>query len=210
MHKTFRVVTIKWALLWLPLSLAVVTGCASVPKESVELSYTIGQDLEALHQSYRTLIARYFDSLRQQVNDSVDRVFVPAYIGDFINSGRLIENAKAGRTDFIEAWAGIAVETIDKEKATRLEPLNNAERDLLSSVNDAFDKAIRANATVTAHLNSIRKVENVQDEILESMKLKDIRDRINDALAGASQKANIIRADIERAAKALKGAAGNK
>jgi hypothetical protein len=179
-------------------------GCASVPKESVELSYTLGNDLEALHQSYRTLIARYFESLRREVNSAIDQIFIPAYINDFVITGKLVENAKAGRSDLVEAWARIAVETIDKERATRIAPIDKAEKDLLVSVNDAFDKAIRANAAVTAQLNSIRKVEEVQGEILESLKLKDIRNKINDALADASKKAKEITDEIDKAAGKLK------
>jgi len=180
------------------------SGCASVPKESVELSYTLGSDLESLHQSYKTLIARYFESLRREVNSAIDRVFIPAYINDFVKTGKLVENAKAERSDLVEAWARIAVETIDKERATRIAPIDKAEKDLLVSVNDAFDKAVRANATITAHLNSIRKVKEVQDEILESLELKDVRDKINDALADASKKVKEITGDIDKVAKGFK------
>jgi len=181
-----------------------VGGCASVPKESVELSYTLGNDLESLHRSYKTLIERYFESLRREINGAIDRVFIPAYINDFVKTVMLVENAKADRPDLIEAWARIAIETIDNERTKRLAPIEKAEKDLLVIVNDAFDRAVRANATVTAHLNSIRKVKEVQDDILESLKLKDVREKINNALADASGKAKEITDDINKAAKKLK------
>ncbi len=181
-----------------------VSGCASVPKESVELSYTLGNDLESLHQSYKTLIARHFELLRREVNSAIDRVFIPAYINDFVKSGKLVENVKAERSDLVEAWARIAVETIDKERTTRITPIDKAEKDILVSVNGAFDKAVRANATITAHLNSIRQVKEVQDEILESLELKDVRDKINDALADASKKVKEITGDIDKMAEEFK------
>jgi len=195
---------VRMSLLSLLTSLVIfIGGCASVPKESVELSYTLGNDLESLHQSYEILITRYFDSLRGEVNSAIDRVFIPAYVNDFIKTGKLVENAKAERADLVEAWASIAVETIDRERAARIEPLDRAEEDLLVSVNDAFDKAIRANAVITAHLNSIRQVKEVQDEALESLELKDVRDKINDALAEASRRVEEITADVDEAAKGL-------
>ena len=181
-----------------------VGGCASVPKESVELSYTLGNDLESLHQSYQALIERYFESLRREVNGAIDRVFIPAYINDFVKTGMLVENAKADRPDLVEAWARIAVETIDNERTLRLAPIDMAEKDLLVGVNDAFDKAVRANATVTAHLNSIRKVKEVQDDVIESFKLKDLRDKINTALADASRQAKESTGAIEKAAEKFK------
>lgn len=187
-----------------------ICGCATVPKESVELSYTLGNDLEALHQSYKLIITRYFDSLRREINRSIDQVFIPAYINDYVETGQLLQHAQNKRADLVEAWARIAVETIDKERTVRLEPINKAEDDLLRSVDEAFDRAIRANATITAHLNSIRQVKEVQDEILQSLKLKDVRDKINDALVKVSDKAKEITNDINAASSKLKRKSGEK
>jgi hypothetical protein len=187
-----------FALLIAPVILT--SGCASVPKESVELSYALGEDLESLHQSYKILITGYFDYLRSDVNSAVDRVFFPAYINDFVKTGELIEHAKNENHALVEAWARIAVETVDRERIDRIEPINQAERELLFSVNEAFDKAVRANSTITAHLNSIRKVDEVQDKFLESLELKDVRDRIHLALAEASNRAKAITQDINESA----------
>ena len=193
-------------LLLLMFTSILILGCASVPKESVELSYVIGNDLEALHQSYKTLIANYFDSLRREVNSAIDRTFIPAYINDFVITGKLAVNAKAERNDLVEAWARFAVETIEKERVSRIAPIDKAEKDLLVSVNDAFDKAVRANATITAHLNSIREVKEVQDDILASLELKDLRDKINNSLEDASEKAKEITVSIDNAAEKLRKA----
>ncbi|HQT26138.1 MAG TPA: hypothetical protein PLK99_06010, partial [Burkholderiales bacterium] len=135
-----------------------------------------------------------------------DRVYIPAYIGSYIKRGKLIEHARNGRTDLVEAWARIAVETIDKERTSKLEALNEAEKNLLASVNDAFDRTERANSIVTAHLNSILKINKAQDEVLNSFKLKDTRDQINTALADASRMASKITEDIDKTASQLKPA----
>jgi len=177
-----------------------INGCASVPKESVELSYALGEDLESLHQSYKTLITSYFDILRRDVNNAIDRVFFPAYINDFVITGGLVENARNDNHALVEAWARIAVETVDKERINRIEPIDQAERELLLSVNEAFDKVVRANSTITAHLNSIRKVDDVQDKVLESLELSDIRKKITDTLADASNIVKEITNEIDTVA----------
>lgn len=178
-------------------------GCASVPKESVELSYIIGDDIQALHHSYNALIRRYFDSLRRQINQTIDHVYIPAYINDFVKTGQLVEHAKKQRADLVESWARIAVETIDKERLARLTPINEAEMTLTEDVNEAFNKVISANAIVTSHLNSIHELKGAQDEILESLELKDLRDDINDALAAASKTAKDMTDKINKAASNL-------
>ena len=174
-----------------------------MPKESVELSYIIGDDIQALHHSYNALIRRYFDSLRRQINQTIDHVYIPAYINDFVKTGQLVEHAKNQRADLVESWARIAVETIDKERLARLTQINEAEMTLTEDVNEAFNKVISANAIVTSHLNSIHELKGAQDEILESLELKDLRDDINDALAAASKTAKDMTDKINKAASNL-------
>jgi predicted nucleic acid-binding Zn-ribbon protein len=64
-------------------------------------------------------------------------------------------------------------------------------------VDESFARLIRANATITAHLNSIRTVQEVQDEALRSLKLADLRDEINKRLVEASEKAEFALTKVE-------------
>lgn len=183
--------------------LVLAGGCASVPRQSVDLSYTLGQDIEALHQSHRDLIKRYFEALRTQVNDAIDRVYISAYINSFVVSGRLVQHAQNQRADLVEHWARLAVRTIDRERTARLQPLYDAERELLASMDDAFGRAVRANAAITAHLSSVVKTQQAQDDLLASMRLGDLRQEIHHALAAASEKASRITEEIGSATDKL-------
>jgi len=60
-----------------------------------------------------------------------------------------------------------------------------------------------ANAAVTAQLNSIREVKEAQDEVLEALRLKDVRDRINEGLQKASEIAGEAEQKINDAADRL-------
>ena len=53
----------------------------------------------------------------------------------------------------------------------------------------SFANTSWANATITAHLNSLREVQEVQDQALQALHVKDLRDKINKALVTASDKA---------------------
>jgi hypothetical protein len=185
-------------------------SCATVPKEVVELSYRIGQDIQSVHKSYQSLVHRHFDSLRQSRLQYVNDEWAPTFIREWIKDGRLIDVAKGtvvwseDRDDFVRPtagreeadllvtvrqWAQSAMGQIEKKKAELLDPLNVKEAELTSSIDDAFDQLDRGNATVTAHLNSLRKVQEVQDESLAAIHLKDLRDKINDSLVHASDEA---------------------
>jgi hypothetical protein len=216
-HTLYRIATIC----------AVVTSaaCASVPKEVVELSYRMGQDLEVVHSSYVTLIHQHFDSLKQARIDYVDNEWAPVFLKDFIARGRLVDMAKGtivmtggkfaapdgGRQesqllDSVGAWARAATARIDRKKADLVDPLNAQETSLTADVNNAFDQLSRGNATITAHLNSLRKVQEVQDQALEALNLKNLRDTINARLVQASDLAAKGLDDVRKADKVVKQA----
>jgi hypothetical protein len=198
-------------------------ACASVPKEVVELSYRMGQDLEVVHSSYVTLIHQHFDSLKQARVDYVDNEWAPVFLKDFVARGRLVDMAKgtivmtggrfaapdSGRQetellDSVGAWARAATARIERKKADLLDPLNAQETSLTSDVNLAFDQLNRGNATITAHLNSLRKVQEVQDETLSALNLKNLRDTINTRLVQASDLAAQGLDEVRKADKVVR------
>lgn len=185
-----------------------LNGCATVPKEVVQLSYTVGQDIDAIHSSYRMLIQKHFDDLRAQTTTFLETRWMPTYLADWIKNGELVPMAQnpepAKAFEGVSAWVEVAIEDIEKEKKELLTPINKDEKALLAYVDDAFARLIRANATITAHLNSIRKVQEVQDEALQALKIKDLRDQINQRLVDASEKAAAALPKIEGAKLMIK------
>lgn len=187
-----------------------LSGCSTIPKEVVELSYRMGEDMAAVHTSYSKLVHEHFESLRRERIRYLDEVWTPNYIRTWVKDGRLPEVAKGsivwseesgafikpipGREEVglfttITFWSMAAVKEIQGKKAELLEPLNKQEEQLASLVDDAFNRLYRGNAAVTAHLNSLRKVQEVQDDALSALNLKDLRDKINQVLVTASDKA---------------------
>ncbi len=171
----------------------ILVGCASVPKEVVKLSYTIGQDLNAVHSSYNELIHTYFDNLRIQTITFLEIRWIPAYLEDYIQTGELVKIARDSDPTLVlegvQDWVEFAMENIETKKRELIDPINSDEVALLKIVNEAFSNLIRANAIITAHLNSLRKIQEVQDDALKAMNLKELRDKINKALIGASDRA---------------------
>lgn len=182
-------------------SALVVGGCATVPKEVIQLSYTVGQDIDAVHSSYRDLIRKHFDGLRTQTTTFLETRWMPAYLGDFIKNGDLVAMAKdpdpVKAYEGVSVWVEVAIGEIERKKRELLMPIDRDEKALLASVDESFARLIRANATITAHLNSIRKLQEVQDEVLRSLRLADLRDDINKRLVEASEKAEFALTKVE-------------
>lgn len=180
-----------------------LSGCATVPKEAVALSVAVGEDIQQLYAGYRATIVLSFAQMRQSGLVVIDVVFIPAYLKTFVKEGELLEIAKEENWEDLEGWARAAIEDIDNERKAFLDPLNTRERELLARVDEAFSRAISANAAVTAHLNSVLKVEGVQDQVLEAAGLKDLRDQIEDGLVQASDFAANASEGIRTRAKIL-------
>ena len=63
--------------------------------------------------------------------------------------------------------------------------------------------SIRANATVTALVSSVKDVEDLQDKVLEDFGVKDIRDTINNGIADASDFAAAKTKEIQDLTEAI-------
>lgn len=207
MKQIYRLLGILFGLIGLGFAL---TGCSTVPKEVVELSYRMGEDLSALHKSYVKLVHDHFEMLREERMQYLNDEWTPMYIRAWTEDGRLLDVAKgevvwsekagdfvkpiAGKEEesllfTIRSWSLAAVEEIEAKKADLMNPLNTQEDQLLSWVNDAFNRLYRGNSAITAHLNSLRKVQEIQDDTLAALHLKDLRDKINNVLVTASDTA---------------------
>ena len=209
------------SLIIVSLSIAVFSfGCQTVPKEVVELSYVMGEDLEALNTSYANLIHQYFENLRDQRRAYIDEVWYPRFIANWREDGELVAIVKEKRIwseekkslitipvgsapdeslKTLEDWLVSALNEYERKESELLDPLNKDEERLIVLVKQAFINVTRANATITAHLNSLREVQDVQDETLKALNLKKLRDEINKQLINASKKAKNGLEQVEKA-----------
>jgi hypothetical protein len=177
-----------------------MSGCATVPKEAVALSVAVGEDIQQLSSGYRSTVKFAFEQMRQNGLVVIDEVWTPAYLKTFVRDGELLQIAKEENWDDLEAWARAAIEDIDAERSEFLDSLQAKETTLLNKIDEAFARTISANASVTAHLNSVLKVQGLEDQVLDAVGLKDLRDEITNGVAEASD-------FVADATKKLKGAA---
>ena len=210
----------RFAILLVSAACISLAACARVPREVVDLSYRIGEDLEGVHASYRALVRAHFDGLRRTRLAYLNDEWAPVFIRDFVADGRLVDVAKGAvvwseeKEDFvtptkgreqqellttIQDWASAAIGQIEQKKAELIDPLDEDEATLITSVDDAFNQIAYGNAAVTAHLNSLRKVQEVQDRALAAANVQQLRDQINAALVKVSQGAEQGLAEVRKA-----------
>ncbi|WP_445402030.1 hypothetical protein [Zobellella sp. An-6] len=200
--------------------LTLVTGCAQVPKEAVELSATVGRDLAEMRKSHTALVKIYYEGLIKNVNQFVDNVYLPYQIqralsDDAIKKDMLTSIEAASMEDVtgkkqkdayqkLQYFHLIIHEEVDSYRKTKLSPINEQYKSVLNGINESYEKIHYANSIVTGHLASIVKVHDAQNEILEKLDLKDLRTKvgvdvvnISDEIAGITYEAKENDSDLE-------------
>ena len=196
-----------WGLFLIAI-LAIATGCASVPKESIELSVTVGRDLEAVHKANRNLAVMHFDYLLADVDRFVDEVYRPFIIEFTVDDLDLVADFRAAletqndddrdALDILIIYTEEVTAKIDTFRTEMRAPLEAQRDSVLLSIDEAFQQLQTANAVVTGHLASVRKVHDTQSELFAQVGLEDYRDKVAIGLASWS---NDVSKTLDKARK---------
>lgn len=62
----------------------ILLGCAQVPKESVELSATVGRDIAEVYRAHRELAVLFYKLIKGDINEFVDEVYGPYQINKLL------------------------------------------------------------------------------------------------------------------------------
>ncbi|MCK4512369.1 hypothetical protein KAW64_11550 [bacterium] len=192
-----------------------LAGCAHVPRESVELSATVGRDLATVHAAHRELAQLLFARMRRDINRFVDEVYVPFQIRHAMDEERrkatssdpaersasllLAIDAAFGpdaptglQQDVLAAMAHVVMmirADVDTMRSALLDSLDAQEGEVLASIDRAYQQLHYANSIVTGHLSSVVGVHETQAELLQAIGIeRDLRKDVGENLATASER----------------------
>lgn len=197
----------KSSLLILVGAFLFLNSCASIPKETVVLSKTIGTDIEGLHESHRQAIEMQFDNMEEEINSFIKEVYTPFVIHFVLKReletkeeggpslfGSLEAAAKDGRKEVtqdavkdMEDFLSAAYEQIDARRRDLLQPIRQQRMEVLNALNESYNNISFANATVTGYLESIREVKDAQNEALTIIGVENLRGDIREQLVNTSE-----------------------
>jgi hypothetical protein len=80
MHRSVRFIVL--------LVLMIPVACAQVPKESVELSATVGRDVAEVYIAHRELAVILYERIENDVNKFVDDIYAPYQIRKLLQADR--------------------------------------------------------------------------------------------------------------------------
>ena len=184
--------------------LLLFTGCAQVPKESVELSVTVGRDLAEIHKAHRELVILFYERIENDINDFIDDVYTPYQIQKTLEEhGNLLLSVirEAGRPDpsgeaqkkliaFLRVYLEEVRNEVETYRRQKLDPIEKQKSSLLAKIDESYERIHYANSIVTGHLASVVKVHDTQNEILAKLDLADLRVEVGEKVVELSEKLN--------------------
>lgn len=182
-----------------------IGACAQVPRESVELSATVGRDLAEMRRAHIELIRLYYDRQLTDIDQFIDQVYVPFQVeqtlADPVIRQELLGAIDGGSSNDptgvrqqeavakLQVFLEILNEEVETFRASKRAPVE-AQRDmLLDRVSEGYDRIHYANAIVTGHLASVVRVHEAQADVLARLDAGDLRQRVS---ARASETSNQI------------------
>jgi hypothetical protein len=184
-----------------------IAACAQVPKESVQLSATVGRDVAEIERSHRALVNSYYDQVERSINRFVDQVYAPYQISKTLEDpsvGGALANAieeaakpdadpktKKDTFDAIGYYFVSTRDNIEQFRAGLLKPIKEQRETLLKRLDDAYRRVQNGNSIVTGYLSSVVKLTDEQNKLLAQAGLPDLGPSI-------AQKADKLSQELDR------------
>lgn len=198
-------------------------GCAQVPRESVELSTTVGRDITQAYRAHRELAIILYERIKSNVNRFVDEVYAPYQINKLLQADH--KDFKNGDPDSLffvldaaikqpsdpeiqktvlpamEVFIQVVRAEVEAYRSERLAPILAQEKEVLSAIDRSYNQIHYANSIVTGHLASIVKVHDAQEDLLNEFGIEGLREEVGQKLSSTSSSI----AEFVKNAKRLEG-----
>ncbi len=178
-----------------------IVGCAEIPKQSVELSATLGKDLTEVQRSHLKLVDLYHSKLEADANKFVDRVYAPYQIQKTLAEfqGPLVDaitkgaspsssvNDKREAFEMLEVYLSTVRENVETFRTRTVAPILSQKALVTTRINETYANMFQANGAVTGYLASVVRVKDMQNEILAKLGAPNLQEQISTSLADTSE-----------------------
>jgi hypothetical protein len=156
-------------------------GCVTIPPEAPELSVELGNRISALEESNITLLHRYFDQKRNEVDRFIEQQWVPVFAEEFFSDPFIsdawdtivTENNKSERLKFLIMTGPKLQAKINNKRLELIKPLDDLERRIEGELRNEYAQMRAINNALTSFLLSASKVTETRNRYLEMVKVTD-------------------------------------
>lgn len=163
-------------------------GCTNIPPEAPELSVELGNRISAIEQANMTLLNRFFDLKREEVDRFIEEKWMPIFAEEIFKNSHIQsvwniivrENKPEQNLKFLLVIAPKLQEKINSKRKELIDPLDNLEREIETNLKSEYDQAKSINNSITSFLFSASKVSENRDRYFKILGIEDAK--IGDAI----------------------------
>jgi hypothetical protein len=194
-----------------------LSGCATIPPEAPELSAELGNRISAIEDANLTLLHRFFDLKRNEVDRFIQDEWVPAFAEEVFSDPKMAkawntivaENNPSERLKFLVLIGPKLQEKINKKRLELVQPLDDIERRIEQKLRDEYTQARAINNSITSFLLSASKITENRNRYLGMVGVTDekigkVIDEVNDAVADLLKRGKDVQNKVDRAEDYLK------
>ena len=182
-------------------------ACVSIPPEAPQLSTQLGNRIAAIEESNLTLLHRYFDRKKQDVDQFIQNEWVPEFANQFFSDpaiARVWNQVVASgnsedRLKFILKTSPKLQQRINQKRLELIQPLEILEQRIETKLTADYAQAKAINNSITGFLLSASKVVENRDRYLEMAGVS------NDEITQMIDKTDGIVSDLLVKSKDLQG-----
>lgn len=168
------------------LLLLTMSGCASIPKESAELSRHVGDMIASTQVAHVAMVNRYFDRMKTEVEDFAFRDYKNAFLAN------VRKVAKKKDPEFVELsfdQYDQALSRVQHKRDEWVREVDKGRQAVLLSLEEHYALMRQANASLTALLRSASNLNQTEAALFDrygagvgisSGKLKEWEDKVYD------------------------------
>ena len=130
-------------------SILLISGCATIPSEAPQLSGELGKRISAIERSNITLLHKFFDLKRNEVDKFIEKEWTPIFAKNFFSEPKIqkmwetivTENNPADRLKFLIITGPKLQKKINRKRLQLIKPLDKLERFIERRIRTEFRQA---------------------------------------------------------------------
>lgn len=156
------------------LCLMLLTGCASVPKASVELSEELTGMIIKSKQSHLNLLDGYTSIRKAEVDKFMNEKYIPSFTANFVRESGVLGYIQAAQTDKekgaeILEFSEAAFPIINEKRRVYMEAVNQMDLLLRREIEAHYQEMLNVNQALTAHLASAAEVVQTRQQLQQQL-----------------------------------------
>lgn len=153
-----------------------LTGCVTIPRQSVSLSQELGKMIVSAEQSHLALVDQYILERKKAVDSFLDEKWFPEFMKEFSKTADIEEKIKneqdpIERSNLIREFSEAAAKKLNQRRFTLHDAIDALGNELRKKLTEHYANIRITNETITAHLNAASKLSSARDDILKQIRI---------------------------------------